>query len=231
MPKATTVRFTDEVYQRLDQASARTGMPVNSIVVAAVLEWMQRHTPTSGIETTTMPGLALPTPPRWSTIRRAMQQVVARPGAVELYPFERFSQTAKKLLTLSQAEAEKAGFPYIATEHLLLACFADQEFQSARILASLEVTEKDARAAIDRRLRGKRQKLGRPIIPTSRVKRVIEMAFGVCREMGHPRVGTGHILLALAAEGEGVAAHVLSDLGATSERIGDELRKQPDFEN
>ena len=40
MAKATTVRFTDEVYQRLDQASTRTGMPVNSIVVAACLELM-----------------------------------------------------------------------------------------------------------------------------------------------------------------------------------------------
>ncbi|MFI4972744.1 MAG: hypothetical protein ACHP7H_08690, partial [Hyphomicrobiales bacterium] len=45
MAKATTVRFTDEIFARLDQASARTGMPVNSIVIAACLEWMQRHTP------------------------------------------------------------------------------------------------------------------------------------------------------------------------------------------
>ena len=45
MTKATTIRFTDDVFARLDQASSWTGMPVNSIVVAACLEWMQRHSP------------------------------------------------------------------------------------------------------------------------------------------------------------------------------------------
>src|SRR5262252_8631121 len=110
MAKATTVRFTDEMYQRLDQASARTGMPVNSIVVAACLEWMERHTPDPG-------GFAplavtLPSPPRWSTIRRAIRQAGR---ASRTYPFERFSEHAKSLLTHAQDEAQKRGFSYIGT--------------------------------------------------------------------------------------------------------------------
>lgn len=229
MAKATTVRFTDEVYQRLDQASARTGMPVNSIVVAACLEWMQRHTPTSAIEPAEASGLRL-TPPRWSTIRRAMQQVVARPSAVQAYPFHRFSEHAKKLLTVSQEEALKVGFPYIGTEHLLLACFADAAFQSAQILSGLGIVDADVRAAIDKALSGKKPRLGNRVIPTSRVKRVIEMAFGVCSEMGQPTVGTGHILLALAAEEQGIGAHVLADMGGTPERINEELNKLSDLE-
>src|SRR5436190_1419365 len=86
MAKATTVRFTDEVYQRLDQASARTGMPVNSIVVAACLEWMQRHTPEQGWQPAGPIGMALAAAPRWSTIRRAMRQAGRAP---RMYPFER----------------------------------------------------------------------------------------------------------------------------------------------
>lgn len=205
-------------------------MPVNSIVVAACLEWMQRHTPTSGIEPAEAAGLRL-TPPRWSTIRRAIEQVTVRPTTKGMYPFERFSERAKKLLTLSQEEAEKAGLSYIGTEHLLYACFADPEFQSSAILASLEVNEKDVRAAVDQVLSGKKPHRGKRVMPTSRVKRVIEMAFGFCSEMGHPTVGTGHILFALAAEGQGIGAQVLADLGATTDRISEELRKQPDFEN
>src|SRR2546428_14117254 len=115
MAKATTVRFTDEVYQRLDQASARTGMPVNSIVVAACLEWMQRHMPEQVWQPERPMGLAFPAAPRWSTIRRAMRQAGRAPN---MYPFERFSEHAKALLTISQTEAEKAGFNYIGTEHL-----------------------------------------------------------------------------------------------------------------
>lgn len=223
MAKATTVRFTDEVYQRLDQASARTGMPVNSIVIAACLEWMQRHTPTSGIEPAETSRLRL-TPPRWSTIRRAIEQVAVRPTTKGMYPFERFGESAKKLLTLSQEEAHKAGFPYIGTEHLLLACFADADFQSAQILATLGVDVAEVRAAIDA-VGAKRPRRGVGVVPTSRVKRVIEIAFATCTELGHARVGSGHLLFGLAAEGHSIAAQVLVDHGATTHRIDEELRK------
>ena len=223
MAKATTVRFTEEVYRRLDQASARTGMPVNSIVVAACLEWMQRHTPTSGIEPAEASGLRL-TPPRWSTIRRAMRRE-GRGAPPGMYPFERFSEHAKWLLTLAQGEAEKAGFSYIGTEHLLLAAFGNPEFHSARILAALGVDEATVRSTIASVITRKEARTFGGIIPTSRVKKVIEIAFQLCGTLGHTRVGTDHLLVALAAEEEGIAAHVLKDLGATRTRIEAEAAK------
>jgi len=220
--KATTVRFTDEVYQRLDQASARTGMPVNSIVVAACLEWMQRHMPEQAWQPVGPMSMALPAAPRWSTIRRAMRQAGRAPS---LYPFERFTEPAKGLLTISQTEAEKAGFNYIGTEHLLLASFGNPEFHSARILAALGVTEAGVRSAIAKVITRKEGRAFGGIIPTSRVKKVIEIAFQLCGALGQTNVGTDHILLALAAEGEGIAAHVLSDLGATRKLIEAEAAK------
>src|SRR5260370_493472 len=111
MAKATTVRLTDEMFARLDQASARTGMPVNSIVIAACLEWMQRHTPTpmeprSGVELPTTEGMRITVPPRWATIRRAVEQAVRkRPSTI--YPFEQFTSGAQKLLTVAQTDALK----------------------------------------------------------------------------------------------------------------------------
>src|SRR5215470_9847822 len=111
MPKATTVRFADEIYARLDQASARTGMPVNSIVVAACLEWMDRHTP----QAATIPVAgAVPVPvltpaPRWATLRRAVKLAVADRTSFQTYPFQRFTLAAQKMLTASQAEAERTG--------------------------------------------------------------------------------------------------------------------------
>jgi hypothetical protein len=36
-------------------------------------------------------------------------------------------------------------------------------------------------------------------------------------------VSTGHVLLALAAEGEGIGSQVLNSLGATKERIESEM--------
>jgi ATP-dependent Clp protease ATP-binding subunit ClpA len=61
------------------------------------------------------------------------------------------------------------------------------------------------------------------IVPTSRVKVVVELAFKLCGSAGDPKVSTGHLLLALATEAQGIAAHVLKDLGATKERIESEM--------
>src|ERR1700674_309877 len=153
MAKATTVRFTDEMFGRLDQASARTGMPVNSIVIAACLEWMQRHTPVTaqslpGVDLPSTEGLPFAVPPRWATIRRAVEQAMLKRAPMSAYPFERFTVGAQKLLALAQAEAEKGGFSYIGTEHMMLASFGDADFQSARILAVIVVEEPAAREAL-----------------------------------------------------------------------------------
>jgi hypothetical protein len=227
MAKATTVRFTDEMFGRLDQASARTGMPVNSIVIAACLEWMQRHTPVTaqlpGVDLPSTEGLPFAVPPRWATIRRAVEQAMLKRAPMSAYPFQRFTSSAQKLLTLAQAEAEKGGFSYIGTEHMMLAAFGDADFQSAKILAAIGIEEAVARETLEKVLDKKKLKIRPKIIPTSRVKILIELAFNLCSEAGDPRVSTGHLLLGLATEADGIGAHILKDLGATRERIGAEL--------
>jgi hypothetical protein len=234
MGKATTVRFTDEIFGRLDQASARTGLPVNSIVIAACLDWLQRHSPPSDIPGG--PHLLSPdvvregsvmsltmAAPRWATLRRAVEQAVGKRLQTATYPFGGFSPSAQKLLTLAQTEALKAGYSYIGTEHLLLAAFGDADFHSARILKELGVEEATVRSALDKLLARKKRGAPTKIIPTSRVKVVIELAFKLCVSRGDPRVSTGHVLLALSSEGDGIAAHVLNDLGATRQRIDSTL--------
>jgi hypothetical protein len=227
MAKATTVRFTDEVYQRLDQASARTGLPVNSIVVAACLEWMQRHAPEAmsqgQVGTWPGPGPMPINPPRWSTLNRAVKLATSRKHKPDMYPFDRFTDHAKSLLTLAQDEAQKAGFSYIGTEHLLIAAFGRPEFHSAQVLAALNVQEDAVRDVVKNAIGRSNLPAMIGIIPTSRVKKVIEIAFTLCSAMGRPRVETGHMLLALAIEGEGIAARVLEDMGAGQMQIEKEL--------
>jgi hypothetical protein len=236
VPKATTVRFTDEMFARLDQASARTGMPVNSIVIAACLEWMQRHTPSPAaepgpsVELTGLTPRAMTVPPRWATLRRAVELAVGKRTTAGMYPFERFTASAQKLLTLAQTEALKAGFSYIGTEHMLLASFGDDGFQSVKLLAAMGIEEAAVRSTLDKLLGKKKKSVPTKIIPTSRVKKVIELAFQLCDSIGDSRVSTGHLLLALATEGDGIAAHVLKDLGATRQRIESELAQLPEPE-
>src|SRR3977135_2395146 len=165
MPRASTVRFTEEMYARLDQASARTGLPVNSIVIAACLDWLQSHFPpqeTSCVPQRLSPEMFREAPvfqqaPRWATLRRAVE-LAAKPLArhPESYPFDRFTDHAKELLTLAQIEAERTGFSYIGTEHLLLACFGNPEFHAAKMLAALDIKYEEVSAAIEKAIGDKR---------------------------------------------------------------------------
>jgi hypothetical protein len=212
------------MFARLDQASARTGLPVNSIVVAACLEWMQRHTPVAGgeagaVQMAQFRGPMMPVAPRWATLNRAVKLAIAKRVSPGMYPFERFTDHAKELLTIAQREAEQSGHSYIGTEHLLLACYGNAEFLAAKILDQLCIEQAAVRSAIDVAIGSKKAELRKQIIPTARVKKVIEIAFKLSASLGDEFVGTHHVLLALAAEGEGIAAHALKDLGATKDRI------------
>jgi ATP-dependent Clp protease ATP-binding subunit ClpA len=54
---------------------------------------------------------------------------------------------------------------------------------------------------------------------TPRAKKALELSLREARHLGHNYVGTEHILLGLAREGEGVAAQILSEAGATFDRL------------
>jgi hypothetical protein len=135
-----------------------------------------------------------------------------------VYPFERFSEDAKKVLTHAQAEAERAHHSYIGTEHLLLALLTSGS-EAARILDGLGVDEAKVRATIANVLGRNERIIIQQIIPTSRVKKVIEIAFTVARDEGSSSVTPVHLLIALMEEGEGIAAHVLQDLGVTLDAV------------
>ena len=136
-----------------------------------------------------------------------------------MYPFERFTETSKKVLALAQEEAERAHHSYIGTEHLLLGLLRADEGLAAKVLASLEVEIDRVREAIESVLGASERVAVQQIIPTSRVKQVIEIAFERAKAMGDTHVGTLHVLLGLLVEGEGIAAHVLAQLDVDESKV------------
>jgi ATP-dependent Clp protease ATP-binding subunit ClpA len=132
-----------------------------------------------------------------------------------MYPFERFTEDAKRTLTLAQEEAERSHHSYIGTEHLLLGLLRVERGTAYRVLTGLGVDIVTVREVIKSVLGRNERILIQSIIPTSRVKKVIELSFEEARRMGDNEVDTAHLLLGLIIEGEGIAAHVLTDLGAT----------------
>ncbi|GAC1657648.1 MAG: ATP-dependent protease ATP-binding subunit ClpC [Candidatus Dormibacteraceae bacterium] len=142
-----------------------------------------------------------------------------------MYPFERFTERAKKVLTLAQEEAERSHHSYIGTEHLLLGLLREGEGLAAKVLGNLNVEIGKVRQTIESVLGRNERIIIQQIIPTSRVKKVIEISFEEARRMGHNYVGTEHLLLGLLIEGEGIAAHVLEDLGANLEKVRAEIER------
>ncbi|MDB5114373.1 MAG: ATPase domain protein [Chloroflexi bacterium] len=142
-----------------------------------------------------------------------------------MYPFERFTERAKKVLTLAQEEAERSHHSYIGTEHLLLGLLREGEGLAAKVLNNLGVEINKVRSTIESVLGRNERIIIQQIIPTSRVKKVIEISFEEARRMGNNYVGTEHLLLGLLIEGEGIAAHVLEDLGATLEKVRGEIER------
>ncbi|HEX9415489.1 MAG TPA: Clp protease N-terminal domain-containing protein [Gaiellaceae bacterium] len=137
--------------------------------------------------------------------------------------FERFTERARQVVVLAQDEARALGHNYIGTEHLLLGLIREQKGIAARVLDSIGLTIDDGRADV-LRIVGKGDEVTSGNIPfTPRAKKVLELSLREGLSLGHNYIGTEHILLGLAREGEGVASHILLDHGAGSEDVQNEV--------
>jgi excisionase family DNA binding protein len=132
--------------------------------------------------------------------------------------FNKFTDRARKVLSLAQEEAQRFQHNYIGTEHLLLGLVRESDGVAARVLNNLGVSLNDARSAVEYIIgRGDRVALGE-IGLTPHAKKVIELAVDESTRLGHHYIGTEHLLLGLIREGEGIAAGVLESLGVNLER-------------
>jgi tRNA A-37 threonylcarbamoyl transferase component Bud32 len=133
--------------------------------------------------------------------------------------FDKFTERARKVLSLAQEEAQRFQHTYIGTEHLLLGLVREGEGVAAKVLSNLGVELNKVRSAIEFIIgRGDRIVLGE-IGLTPRAKKVIELAVDEARRLNHHSIGTEHLLLGLVREGEGIAAGVLESLGVTLEKV------------
>jgi Clp amino terminal domain, pathogenicity island component len=135
----------------------------------------------------------------------------------------RVTRCAQQAVLDARGEAGRLGHDRVGTEHLLLALLRDQQCLAAAALSERGVKAETARRRVEEaagpapadrrgRERDRLEDLQLPI--TKPVTLVFGLAAREARELEHDRVGTEHLLLGLAREGDGVAARVLEDLGA-----------------
>jgi ATP-dependent Clp protease ATP-binding subunit ClpA len=133
--------------------------------------------------------------------------------------FDKFTDRARRVLTLAQEEAQRFNHNYIGTEHLLLGLIREDTGVAARVLGNLGVELNKVRSSVEFIIgRGDRAVLGE-IGLTPRSKKVIELAVDEARRLNHHYIGTEHLLLGLVREGEGIASGVLESLGVNLDRV------------
>jgi len=131
---------------------------------------------------------------------------------------ERFTQRARRVLSLAHQEAERMRHNYIGTEHLLLGLIEEDGGVAGRVLRELGLEPQRVQEMIER-LVGFGQYRGGKLELAPGTQQVLEQAVEEARRMGHHYIGTEHLLLGLVRHGEGVAMDVLRKLGITTEQI------------
>ena len=139
--------------------------------------------------------------------------------------FERFTESARKVILLSQKEAKNLRHNYIGTEHLLLGLIAENEGLAAKVLKERNVTLERARQELVKVLGPvpENEKNIEILGYTPRTKRIFELAIVEARELNNNYVGTEHLLLGLLEENEGVAIVVLNRLGLNLKELRNSL--------
>ncbi len=128
--------------------------------------------------------------------------------------YEKFSKEAMRLLAASQEEAEQWRHRYVGTEHLLLAATRLEGSRVARFLESKGITyERVARFVERQKGRGKTSVSQDELEPTTRLKRVMKLAYEEARHDGSDTIEPEHLVLAILREGECTAAEILRAQG------------------
>jgi ATP-dependent Clp protease ATP-binding subunit ClpC len=133
--------------------------------------------------------------------------------------FEKFTDKARRVVVLAQEEAKLLNHNYIGTEHILLGLIHEGEGVAAKSLEALGINLESVREQVQEII-GQGQQAPTGHIPfTPRAKKVLELSLREALQLGHSYIGTEHLLLGLIREGEGVAAQVLTKLGADTNKV------------
>lgn len=139
--------------------------------------------------------------------------------------WERFTQRARRVLSLAQEEAERLNHSYIGSEHVLIGLIREEGGVAGRVLRELGLEEQRMQAMVER-LSGVGTRTPFTKIELSpSTKRILELAVDEARRMGQHYISTEHLLLALVRQNEGVAMDVLRKFGISAEQIRRQTRR------
>lgn len=134
-----------------------------------------------------------------------------------------FTARAEKAMRLACQEAVRRSHQCVSTQHLVLALAKEGQGKASRIFSNHKINSKLLQREVAKLLRP-----GSSLVPmgqlplTPVMRRVVAYAADEAESLGHPEVGTDHLLLALMWDSETVIAHLLADLGLKLDEVRDE---------
>ena len=138
--------------------------------------------------------------------------------------FSRFTERAKKVIILAREEAGRLNHDYIGTEHILLGLVKVGGGVASEVLEGLGLDLEKLRFEVEKMVQSGPSTLAVGEIPfTPRAKKVLDLAVEEAQAIGHSYIGTEHLLLGLAREGEGIAAQVIENSGISLEDLRDKI--------
>src|SRR6266699_7123880 len=154
------------------------------------------------------------------------QRVVVSMAPGPNHPLARFTERARKVLSLANEEAYRYHHDGVGTEHVLLAIMSEWEGVGARVLNRLQVRPSDVREQIETLQPAGEQPVGDGQLGmTQQAKASIELAVQEARTLGHHYLGTEHLLLGLLREEAGLASQVLLKSGITLEKAREVVKE------
>jgi ATP-dependent Clp protease ATP-binding subunit ClpC len=137
--------------------------------------------------------------------------------------WEPFTERARRSVVLAQEEAQNLECDYLGPEHLLLGIMAESESPGARAILSFGVPIETLRSEIASIIgRGDRRKESEFVFNTD-AKQAIEYAFEEARQLDHPYLATGHLLLGILRVGDKVTSKALESVGIEKEKLRTEI--------
>ena len=141
---------------------------------------------------------------------------------------DRFTDRARKVMSLAKEEARALKTSKVGTEHLLLALAKEQEGVAAEALRDLEITYDDILEQLNeihKAAPSEPEPEDAKLAFTPLVISVMEKSFRLARENNQTYVSTEHLLLAIVSEGNGLAVDILRRLGVSGASVRGAVEK------
>ncbi len=140
--------------------------------------------------------------------------------------WDRFTQRARRVLSLAQEEAERLNHNFIGSEHVLIGLLREEGGVAGRVLRELGLDAARVQAMVERLSGGPGTRTPFTKIELSpSTKRVLELAVEEARRMGQHYISTEHLLLGLTRQNNGMALEVLRKFGISPEQIRRQTRR------